>query len=141
MRAREFFEQGQRLAAISNGRPSDYRTAISRAYYAAYHTLRLLLSQAGLHPAMDRDAHRDARLYLEKSGDQALARLAGTIKNLHSRRKDADYKIEMVEIETQQQAVAAVQRAQMIIETLEKNGIPPAAMPALRQWEQNNKPR
>jgi uncharacterized protein (UPF0332 family) len=117
MQPRDFHQTAAELAAHGR-RPADFRSAISRAYYATYHTALELLKAMGFSPDEGWRAHTDVRDYLNNSGDPQLIELAGTLANLHGRRKDADYKLSLEYVNKQAVATAAVQQADKAIYNL-----------------------
>lgn len=143
MRPREFHNIAERLAA--NGkRPAEFRTAISRAYYAAYHVAREVLLPLGADLSGDRDAHVDVRMHLEHSGDRVLIEVSDALRKLHSDRKVADYNLTDATIEKQKEASARVERARMIMEKVEKQCLgsqKTQIATQIAQWVAAGKPR
>jgi len=118
MRPREFYDYAARLAA--NGtRSAEFRTAVSRSYYAVYHVARELLAQLGGQFA-ERDAHVDLRRHLEKTADQVLIKAADDLRRLHADRKTADYNLNDGTFENKKEALARVAKAQMVMERIER---------------------
>ena len=120
MQPREFHHTAAQLATHGT-RPADFRSAISRAYYATYHTAFELLEAMGFTPTQGGDAHRDVRDHLSNSGVDELAQLAGAIASLHGRRISADYRLGDLSVEKRTVAQAAVERADKIMYNLVKH--------------------
>jgi hypothetical protein len=86
MNWRDFLILAARLAAGNN--EADWRTAVSRAYYAAFHVARPLFSDLGFTvPRADR-AHQYLVYRLSNSGDAAVeqaGRDPETLRRLRNR--------------------------------------------------------
>jgi uncharacterized protein (UPF0332 family) len=96
---------------------ADWRTAVSRAYDAAFHVARRSL--ADLHftvPRADR-AHQHLVFRLSNSGESVVEQAGRDLETLRRLRKRADY--DDVPVLTQPQAAAAVQVAEGIIQVLD----------------------
>lgn len=141
MRPREFYDYAARLAA-NGARPAEFRTAVSRSYYAAYHVARELLARLG-GQLTERDAHVDLRRHLEKSSDAVLVKAADDLRRLHADRKAADYNLSDVTFEKQKEALARVAKAQIIMEKIERQCAgpeKPKIAAALAAWVGAGKP-
>ncbi|MEX2316967.1 MAG: hypothetical protein WD669_07440 [Pirellulales bacterium] len=68
-----------------------YRTAISRAYYGAYHLAAAALGQMGKHIQENATGHRETIVALDKSGVSDAVDAARLIGDLQSARIKADY--------------------------------------------------
>jgi uncharacterized protein (UPF0332 family) len=115
MNWRDFLPLATRLAAGTT--EADWRTAVGRAYYAAFHIARRLF--AGLSftvPRADR-AHQDLVFRLSNSGESAVEQAGRDLETLRRLRNRADY--DETPVLTQPQAAAAVQIADGIIQTLD----------------------
>lgn len=107
MNWREFLQLATRLAAEAT--EADWRTAVSRAYYAAFHVARRLLSDLKFTvPRADR-AHQYLVYRLCNSGEAVVEQAGRDLDTLRRLRNRADYD-EMPAL-TQPQAAAAVQLA------------------------------
>jgi uncharacterized protein (UPF0332 family) len=80
--------------SLSQGKvEAEWRTAVSRAYYAAFHFARDLLSQYGFTvPRADR-AHSYLWLRLANSGHEDVQRAGGQLDSLRRARNQADYDV------------------------------------------------
>ncbi len=144
MRPREFYDLAAQMAAVAK-RPAEFRTAISRSYYAAYHVARELMTTLGgqFNPT-DRETHVDVRRHLERSGNTVLVAVANDLRTLHNDRKTADYNIRDLTIEKQNEALARVSKALVIIEKIDKQCSGPektAIRSAITGWVAAGKPR
>lgn len=79
--------------------PQGFRTAISRAYYAAFHVAPELLERVGCGVAKGPQGHGQAQHRLNNSGDQRLADIAGQLGDLHGERIRSDYRLDNVTME------------------------------------------
>lgn len=136
MKPTEFLEQAKRLAA-NGARAADFRTAVSRAYYAAYHVAFAELVNLGCAPTTDNRGHIDIRDHLSNSGDQLMSEFAIKLSNLHGARREADYRLQRLRYERQRTAQAIVEQASRIIQNLTKHchgEKRPALQAALTTW-------
>jgi uncharacterized protein (UPF0332 family) len=109
----DFLPLANRLAAGAS--ESEWRTAISRAYYAAFHVARQLLEELGFRvPWADR-AHAYLTMRLNNCGDAQVQHAASDLHSLRSLRNQADY--DMQRPIRQSVAVAQTQISQQIIQT------------------------
>ena len=115
MNGRDFLRLARQLAA---GRTeAEWRTAIGRAYYAAFHVARQLLEDLKFRvPHADR-AHKYLALRLSNAGDPAIQLAGSDLDQLRSERNHADYDLRM----PLARAVAAtrIQLAEKIIRVLD----------------------
>lgn len=115
MNWREFLRLAARLAADAT--EADWRTAASRAYYAAFHVARRLLADLNFTvPRADR-AHQYLVFRLSNSGEAAVEQAGRDLETLRRLRNRADY--DETPAVTQPQATAAVQMAEGIIQVLD----------------------
>lgn len=81
---------------LSNGRQeAELRTAVSRAYYGAFHSARELLEECGVSfPAKElfgADVHRKLRFCLANAENADAALISNRLNYLRRRRNTADY--------------------------------------------------
>ncbi len=96
---------------------ADWRTAVSRAYYSAFHVARQLLTSCGfLVPRADR-AHAYLYLRLGNSGLPDVQRAGGQLDLLRRSRNQADY--DVTGPFDQATAATCVQLAKDVIQILE----------------------
>jgi uncharacterized protein (UPF0332 family) len=84
-----FLELADELSTGS--RQADWRTAISRAYYAAFHKARTLLRQGGFQVPDAEQAHRYLWLRLSNSDHPDVNKSGANLNHLRSMRNRADY--------------------------------------------------
>jgi uncharacterized protein (UPF0332 family) len=115
MNWRDFLLLAARLAAGTT--EADWRTALSRAYYAAFHVGRRLFADWGFTvPRADR-AHQYLVFRLSTRGEAVVEQAGRDLETLRRLRNRADY--DEVPALTQPQATAAVQVAEAIIQVLD----------------------
>jgi uncharacterized protein (UPF0332 family) len=73
---------------------ASWRTAVSRAYYAAFHEARRWLRTLGFQVPKAEQAHAYLWLRLSNCGDQHLQQAGTELKRLRRDRNVADYDIE-----------------------------------------------
>ncbi len=115
MNWQDFLLLAARLAAGTT--EADWRTAVSRAYYAAFHVARRLLADLQFTvPRADR-AHQYLVFRLSNSGEAAVEQAGRDLETLRRLRNRVDYA--EVPALTQPQAAAAVQLAEGVIQVLD----------------------
>jgi uncharacterized protein (UPF0332 family) len=114
----DFIKQAHRL--LQDDTPANSRTAVSRAYYAAFHVAQGLLRELNFN-LPNHAAHGEVTKYLSNSGDEAVAGAGSNLADLQSRRVDADYRLQKKDIEDRKTAQLQVQIAKEIIKTLKQN--------------------
>jgi uncharacterized protein (UPF0332 family) len=115
MNWRDFLSLAARLAAGAT--EADWRTAVSRAYYADIHVARRLLADLNFTvPRADR-AHQYLVFRLSNCGESALEQAGRDLETLRRLRNRADY--DDVPALPQPQAAAAAQLAEGIIRVLD----------------------
>ncbi|HJZ94827.1 MAG TPA: HEPN domain-containing protein [Gemmataceae bacterium] len=115
MNGRDFLSVAVRLAAEAT--EADWRSAISPAYYAAFHIARRLLADLNFTvPRADR-AHQYLIFRLSNCGEPVVEQAGRDLETLRRLRNRADYDDALPC--TQPQAVAAVRRAEDVIRQLD----------------------
>lgn len=98
----------QLLAGEGEGR---FRTAVSRAYYGAFHFSREFLVECGVVIGIDAVAHRNVRWCLANSDDPRIKNLAKALEHLRKARNDADYELSSTQFAGRSAAKTEVERA------------------------------
>jgi uncharacterized protein (UPF0332 family) len=106
--------------AARSGDEAAARTAISRAYYAAFHAGRAYLNRVNIPAEVSGRAHRQLRQVLQ-SRDPAISE---TLARLHDWRKEADYD-DSCSFDVERQASVAIELARTTIEKIESIRRPP----------------
>jgi uncharacterized protein (UPF0332 family) len=115
---KEFFELAQKLVQMRS-EPA-LRSAISRAYYAAYHCCIQLLREFGFQFSKDASAHDKVVAYLNNAGITEIQFVSGELSYLRRRRNHADYELTSVEFQNHIKCQLDLARAQGIIFQIEK---------------------
>src|SRR5436190_19982336 len=103
MDPRRFLE----LALILKGgpkTPQNYRTAINRAYYAAFHVGLETLKAIGIRLHENSNGHGELRNCLGGCSDPDFDKASSRLGRLHSRRVQADYAMNDAQVETRSEA-------------------------------------
>ena len=115
MNWRDFLSLAARLATEAT--EADWRSAISRAYYAAFHATRHLLADLNFTvPRADR-AHQYLIFRLSNCSEPIVEQAGRDLETLRRLRNRADY--DEAPSVTQPQAIAAVRRAEDVIRHLD----------------------
>jgi uncharacterized protein (UPF0332 family) len=115
MNWRDFLSLATQLAA--GGTEAHWRSAVSRAYYAAFHVARRLFTDLNFTvPRADR-AHQYLVFRLSNCAEPTVEQAGRNLETLRRLRNRADY--DETPVLTQSQAVAAVRLAESIIQVLD----------------------
>lgn len=99
--------------------PAAYRSAISRADFAAMNVAADVLASIGHSPGKGDSKHKKLTIYLQQSGDAELNDIGRSIDDLRNLRNIADYNMSDATVETLSNARFAAERARQIIEHLD----------------------
>ena len=102
-----FLEAAKKMVSFGAG---GSRSAISRAYYACFHTGLDALKSIGCTPARDR-SHRQLPAILRKSGHTGAKHAATLLDDLRDDRRDADYDLNNTDVEDRNNAMKIVVQA------------------------------
>ena len=111
MNPRDFHDIARQL--YLDGRPAALRSAISRAYYAAFNAGAEILRRAGFQISDGPGGHGEVRDCLSNSGDPEVEKAGYKLSNLHTQRLHADYKMDRSEIENKKREVFMMTMEQM----------------------------
>jgi uncharacterized protein (UPF0332 family) len=101
--------------------PAALFSAISRAYYAAFHAAREFLEEMNISGlSKGPGAHGNAPKLLVQTGDSAIDQAGLDLANLHGERISADYRLDLSHIESLKVAAELVNQASGIIAALKK---------------------
>ena len=84
----------------SSGNEAALRSATSRAYYAAFHRGREMLTSMNFKISTGAAAHGDICNYLQNSGDRRAEAAGQKLESLRSARNKADYRLDIPHIAT-----------------------------------------
>lgn len=111
--------------------PESYRSAISRAYYAAFNVGVLTLKHVGIHLSEGPQAHGELRDCLGESDDADLVDARDFVRKLHSRRIRADYHMDDPVPEERNEADTACREAKESINIFESLSNDQSKAPAI----------
>jgi uncharacterized protein (UPF0332 family) len=127
MRPRDFLDLADELV-IGNGE-AEWRSAVSRAYYAAFHVAREFLQALGFAVPEAESAHKYLVYRINNAGDPQLAYIATRMDDLRRDRNIADY--DLASFYPSHFAAKQVLRATDIIRVLEEYTAEPSRFAAL----------
>lgn len=105
----------QFLAGDGEGR---WRSAVSRAYYGAFHVAKEFLSDCGVVIRIDPLAHRNVRWCLANSDEKLLELAASLLDLLREARNNADYELSSTRFTSRANAKGELERAIEIVTLL-----------------------
>jgi uncharacterized protein (UPF0332 family) len=117
MTGRDFVACAERLSQSVG--EADLRSAISRAYYGAFHYVRAALSECGVQVPKTEQVHVKMEFCLRGCGDPIAAHAGQQLERLRARRKAADYDLDDTRYITASAAQAEIRRALEIHEAIE----------------------
>ncbi len=109
MTGKEFIVLATKLAAEAG--PAECRSAVSRAYYGAFHAAVALLARAGILLPPGPEAHQKVRFCLLQSGELPGTEAGEKLESLRRDRNFADYDLRQSRSETSHFARRQVQVA------------------------------
>jgi len=120
-------------------READWRSAISRGYYAAFHVANDFMRRCGFSAPQGGDAHGYAWIRLSNSKDVRLAKAGRDLNDLRQERNAADYGLSQPVV--QKQAAHLVRVAETIVSTLDQAAASPTLLaqviPVMRDFERD----
>lgn len=139
MNPRDFCSLAHTLVQEARNKPSPVRcrTAISRAYFAAYNVAIEILSNMNIYIlGQGGDKHVIVREYLNNSGDQSIKAAKKELNDLHENRKASDYldyKLKNFDPENPTTALSCVKVASSIIKRLDACSLDQKIVKALKE--------
>lgn len=144
MDGKDFIALAGKLAAVPSADEATYRTAVSRAYYGAFHVARTFLVELGFEPVRNANVHAYVRRHLSGSGDADAVLASELLDDLQSARNRADYRLDDPEVGTRAHAMLIVERAQLVISAVDSCRADEARetiRQAIAEYEQRIRPR
>jgi uncharacterized protein (UPF0332 family) len=123
MNATEFLDFAGKIAATYSDAAA-CRSAISRAYYGAFHIARSFLDRLGSRPYQNANAHVFVQHRLMNCGHNEATRAGRLLQDLFANRLRADYNLPASRVENVDFARTAVEwarRIQSLIESCEQD--------------------
>jgi len=118
----DFIVLAGKLAAAPGADEATYRTAVSRAYYGAFHVASSFLAELGFLPLGNANVHAFIRHRLSGSGHAEAILAADDLGDLQAARNRADYRLEDLHVGLQPHAMVCVERAHRVVSALERCG-------------------
>src|SRR6185503_2773546 len=84
------------VVLVKPGAPANNRTAIGRAYYAAFNVALNHLRAEGFQIKQNNSAHEEVTRHLAWSNDADVQRAGSQIQDLRGKRNKADYKLTVI---------------------------------------------
>jgi uncharacterized protein (UPF0332 family) len=120
MDGHNFIALAGKLAVAPAADEATYRTAVSRAYYGAFHVARVFLIDLGFVPVRNANVHAFVRRYLSGSGEPELCLSASILRELQAARNRADYNLDDPNVGSQAVAMATVEDAHRIASAVDR---------------------
>jgi len=120
MDPRDFNIVASKLALGKTSIEAEYRSSISRAYYAAYHVCAEILDCLGIKVSTGLDAYSEVFSNLSTSHDKQLKFVGSQLGTLKSDRIKADYRLSEKGFATHEKAKAVVGQASRMIQLLDE---------------------
>lgn len=144
MDGNDFITLAGKLAAAPAAGEATYRTAVSRAYYGAFHLAHTFLSELGFRPLGNANVHGFVQHYLNGSQHAEACRAAFLLSHLHAARNRADYRLNDPQFASRPDAMLIVERAALVVSALESCRAADARdsiRQAIAEYEQKIRPR
>ena len=119
MRPHNFYLLAERLIANEKN-PEGFRSAISRAYYAAFLTSEEFLAAMNISLLGGPGVHAELLAILGNTGDAALLQARNALDTLREKRNKADYNLTYTKVETEAEALVGLNAAFNIIAELNR---------------------
>jgi len=123
MDPRDFNELAEELSGGT--RACEFRSAISRAYYAAFHVAVRTLRGFGFSVARAAAGHGEVQRLLANSTDPELVRIGFGFAKFRRMRNEADYDLDKTYVETADAAHGRAEAAKMMIAALDACNVEP----------------
>lgn len=121
-----------------------YRTAVSRAYYGAFHVAHLFLIELGFSPLANASVHGFVRHYLNGSGNPDACLAASELNRLQTERNRADYNLNEPNVGSRRFAMLMVERAHRVVSAVEScraDDLRATIRQAIADYERKIRPR
>ena len=118
MTGRDFITCAERLAR--GPAEADLRSAVSRAYYGAFHEALSLLRESGVRLPKTEQVHVKAGFCLADGGRANAAKAGQQLELLRDQRKAADYELDDVRFAERRTVQGEVARARRIVDHLDQ---------------------
>lgn len=109
-----FIDFARKLLVQYANDPAGIRSIVSRLYYGLYHIALNYLREMGYHPGGNENAHQYIQRRFQNADEQNALLLGDLLVQLHERRTQADYKLDIARYESSlfgEEAVVRIDRA------------------------------
>ena len=124
MKPADFLDLAEHL--LTHGTEAALRTAVSRAYYGAFHRAVLLIREMGVALPVGPESHQKVRFCLMESGEASSLRAGDMLQSLRQDRNLADYDLAASTKFNTKFAHQHIVRAREVLSLLGKCGEEPA---------------
>ena len=118
MDPRDFYQIA--LGLSTSQKPGERRTAIGRAYYAAYNVAANFLRSLKVIIEKKPESHKKVQEFLSNSGDKEITKIAHKLETMRTMRNHADYDLDNLAPENIKSVEINMALAQNFIETIDK---------------------
>lgn len=118
MDPRAFLDVAKKLSGGNT--VAEYRTAISRAYYATHHVGAEFLERVGCVISKGPSGHEEVIRNLSQCGDLELVDVGSKLSDLRSKRIIADYRLENIKYDNQKTTQAVMIQSERMIQALDR---------------------
>ena len=135
MDPREFQDLASKL--VTGASAAEIRTAVSRAYYATFHVGIELLESMEFRISKGPSGHGEVRDHLSNGGAPEIQAVGQQLSDLHSKRIRADYRLDRRDVENRKTALADIEQANRMIQTLDELREEPKrsqVITSIQQW-------
>ncbi|WP_425615543.1 HEPN domain-containing protein [Anatilimnocola sp. NA78] len=113
MKADEFLAVAKNLQMGT--REAEWRSAVSRAYYAAFHSALTMITSCGVRFGKSSAAHDKLAMCLQNSGNHEVATAGAKLSSLRAKRNNADYDLQSLAFGSSRVAETQIAIAEEII--------------------------
>ena len=118
MDGNDFIALAGKLVAAQTADDASCRTAISRAYFGAFHVACSFLADLGFHVLANANVHAQVRRYLSVSGNADAIDASDILSDLQSARNRADYRLDDPRVGSRDKAMLIVKQAHLVVSAL-----------------------
>src|SRR5271165_6533938 len=118
MNPTDFLDLARRL--VTSGTEAAFRTAVSRAYYGAFHSAVLLIREMGVSLPVGPESHQKVRFCLMESAERPGLQAGDSLQILRKHRNQADYDLDESTIFGAASTLRRIERARDIINLLQE---------------------
>ncbi len=120
MDPRDFLDIAKKLSGGSKA--AEYRTAVSRAYYATYHVGADFFKAIGCRISEGPSGHGEVIRNLANCGDFELAKVGSQLTDLRTQRNNADYYLDNIKFDNQKTSQTIAIKSEQMIQALDRCG-------------------